>query len=459
MSGAAMSLITAISGFLLLLTVTAVQGQNGWRVTYTSTQICAFKGSTVDMHCTYMYPSREYTIKNKFWFTTENNNVYLDLKADSDYRDRVQYVYKNTDCTLRIRNLTVSDSAVYKFRFTTNSETGKYTGLPGVTLTVTDPQLQVHVRRSTGNSYSNWTELTCHSNCQQPDQSSYIWYKNGDKLSAGKQYFYLDTFDSTDRISCAVKGHEGFRSPAVYAPKLPSVSVSPSAEIVEGSSVTLTCSSDANPAAKYTWYKEDDHNPFSHTAQHVFSSIRPSDSGNYSCTSENDLGRRRSRSREIDVKYAPKPPSVSVSPSAEIVEGSSVTLTCSSDAKPAAKYTWYKEDEDSPITSGQNFTITDIRPEHSGSYYCVAQNKRGLHNSTLQLTCRSSQTEEDEELHYASVQFIENQTDPIYYNIRSAGHRRQLVEEYEHVEYAAVKFNSSSSAPRYDAPLTDHLKA
>ena len=36
-----------------------------------------------------------------------------------------------------------------------------------------------------------------------------------------------------------------------------------------------------------------------------------------------------------------KPPPVSVSLSAEIVESSSVTLTCSSDANPAAS-TWYK---------------------------------------------------------------------------------------------------------------------
>ena len=82
----------------------------------------------------------------------------------------------------------------------------------------------------------------------------------------------------------------------------------------------------------------------------------------------------------------PKLPSVSVSPSAEIVEGSSVTLTCSSDANPAANYTWYKENEDSPKASGQIFTITDVRPEHSGNYYCEAQNKIGSHNSTLHLT-------------------------------------------------------------------------
>ncbi|KAG7220292.1 hypothetical protein INR49_018284 [Caranx melampygus] len=83
---------------------------------------------------------------------------------------------------------------------------------------------------------------------------------------------------------------------------------------------------------------------------------------------------------------APKLPSVSVSPSAEIVEGSSVTLTCSSDANPAANYTWYKEDEDSPKASGHIFTITDLRPEHSGNYYCEAQNTRGRHKSTLNLT-------------------------------------------------------------------------
>ncbi|CAL8401720.1 unnamed protein product [Gadus morhua 'NCC'] len=40
------------------------------------------------------------------------------------------------------------------------------------------------------------------------------------------------------------------------APKTPSVTVSPSGEIEEGSSVTLSCSSDANPAANYTWFKK-----------------------------------------------------------------------------------------------------------------------------------------------------------------------------------------------------------
>uniref|UniRef100_A0A3Q3E6W6 Ig-like domain-containing protein n=1 Tax=Labrus bergylta TaxID=56723 RepID=A0A3Q3E6W6_9LABR len=161
------------------------------------------------------------------------------------------------------------------------------------------------------------------------------------------------------------------------APKLPSVSVSPSAEIVEGSSVTLTCSSDANPAAKYTWFKE---NLLKGQGQsYYFPSIRSEDRGIYYCQAENKHGQIKSLQHLLDL------PSVSVSPSAEIVEGSSVTLTCSSDANPAANYTWFKEDEDSPTASGQIFTISNFSADHSGRYYCEAQNTRGRHNSTLHL--------------------------------------------------------------------------
>ncbi|XP_033985833.1 carcinoembryonic antigen-related cell adhesion molecule 1-like [Trematomus bernacchii] len=172
------------------------------------------------------------------------------------------------------------------------------------------------------------------------------------------------------------------------APKLPSVSVSPSAEIEEGSSVTLTCSSDANPAATYTWYKKNGKANIpllSEGTQFVFSSIQSSDSGEYFCRAENKLGRRPSANTFIDVKYAPRIPSLSTL-SGEIEEGSSVTLTCSSDANPAANYTWYKENEDPPKASGQIFNITDFRAEHSGSYFCEAQNKLGRSNSTLHLT-------------------------------------------------------------------------
>ncbi|XP_035856336.1 B-cell receptor CD22-like [Sander lucioperca] len=230
--------------------------------------------------------------------------------------------------------------------------------------------------------------LTCSSDANPA--ATYTWYKNGKPLNKNTQIVFssIQSSDSGEYY-CEVENELGRRTSrsisidVKYAPKLPSVSVSPSSEVVEGSSVTLTCSSDANPAATYTWYKNG--KPLNKNAQIVFSSIQSSDSGEYYCEAENELGSRTSRSIFIDVKYAPKLPSVSVSPSAEIVEGSSVTLTCISDANPAANYTWYKENEDSPKASGQIFTITDFRAEQSGNYYCEAQNSRGRQNSTLNL--------------------------------------------------------------------------
>ncbi|XP_062282320.1 B-cell receptor CD22-like [Scomber scombrus] len=474
-----------------------VQGQNDWGVTYTSTHICALKGSTVDIHCTYRYPSRvnnvDTAVNESFWFTKLSNNEPVDLRTDSEYAGRVQYHCDKNDCTLRFTDLRERDSAEYKFRFITNQTGRRYTGSPGVTLTVTD--FQVKVIQSTHYSQYTWAKLKCHSSCHLPDSSSYIWYKNGHESYRGNSNSYSYYFYHTDSFSCAVTGYEDFPSLPVYAPKSTSVSMSTSSGIKEGSSVTLTCSSDANPEANYTWYKSGGREVSLGVRQLVFKSIKSSDSGEYYCTAENGLGRTTSKSTFINVKYAPKLPSVSVSPSAEIMEGSSVNLTCSSDANPAANYTWYRENEDSPKASGHIFTITDVRPEHSGNYSCEAQNRRGRHNSTLHLNVvkgtgksiaagvtaavllviiilsvflwmrkkrasnQSSEAEErpddrertqpaeQENVLYASVQFSNNQTDPLYSNIRSAQLHRHM-EEQEVNEYAAVNFNRAGNAPR-----------
>ena len=124
-----------------VLCVTVIQGQNGWGVTYTSTQICAFKRSTVDIPCTYRYPSTESNqitgVQERLWFTKGSINTPVDLKKDSDYTGRVQYHCDEKSCTLTITDLRESDSAEYKFRFITNHTLGGFTGSPGVTLSVT----------------------------------------------------------------------------------------------------------------------------------------------------------------------------------------------------------------------------------------------------------------------------------------------------------------------------------
>lgn len=85
----------------------------------------------------------------------------------------------------------------------------------------------------------------------------------------------------------------------------------------------------------------------------------------------------------------PKSPFVSVT--GDTVEGSSVTLSCNSDANPKANYTWHRKSHGWAEVAGQNFTITDIREEDSGYYYCEAWNSIGRIKSDSQLITLAGQ--------------------------------------------------------------------
>uniref|UniRef100_A0A3B5ADM5 Ig-like domain-containing protein n=1 Tax=Stegastes partitus TaxID=144197 RepID=A0A3B5ADM5_9TELE len=64
-----------------------------------------------------------------------------------------------------------------------------------------------------------------------------------------------------------------------------------------------------------------------------------------------------------------------------IVEGSSVTLSCSSDANPAANNTWYKENQMLLREPGTKYKFTSISSKDRGIYYCKAENRHGHINS------------------------------------------------------------------------------
>ncbi|XP_049325992.1 B-cell receptor CD22-like [Astyanax mexicanus] len=160
-------------------------------------------------------------------------------------------------------------------------------------------------------------------------------------------------------------------------------------EVTEGESAVLTCKTTCSLTdPTFIWYK--DGRPLTtemiqKNQQLHLQTVSSEDAGSYSCAVRGSE-HLPSTAQTLRVRHPPKSVSVSISPSGGIVEGSSVTLTCSSDGDPPVEnYTWFKEGRDSPVGSGQSFSIINITADHTGLYYCEAQNAVGVQNGSVMI--------------------------------------------------------------------------
>lgn len=83
---------------------------------------------------------------------------------------------------------------------------------------------------------------------------------------------------------------------------------------------------------------------------------------------------------------APKDTTVVVDTSGPLLEGSSVSLFCSSRAKPpVTNFTWYRGDEEED-EHGQSLVLNDLDLGHSSDFHCQAKNDLGEEvSATIQL--------------------------------------------------------------------------
>ncbi|XP_058236629.1 B-cell receptor CD22-like isoform X2 [Hemibagrus wyckioides] len=328
----------------------------------------------------------------------EGSSVTLTCNSDANPPVKTYTWYKQAtsvgnEKTYTISKISSMDTGEYKCKC--SNEVGHQES-NSVTLNVLYPPKNVSVSISPSGEIveGSLVTLTCSSDANPPVKT-YTWYKQATSVGTEKTYTISNiSSEDTGEYKCRCSneiGHQESNSVSLnvlYPPKNVSVSISPSGEIVEGSSVTLTCSSDANPPVKtYTWFKGNSSIRTGNTYR--INRIRSEDSGDYTCRAENKHGDQSSTAVSLNVLYPPKNVSVSISPSGEIVEGSSVTLTCSSDANPPVQnYTWYKVNESSPVGSGQSY-----RAVPSGQYYCEAQNKHGSERSAaVTVTLKGSQS-------------------------------------------------------------------
>uniref|UniRef100_A0AAZ3SVY5 B-cell receptor CD22 n=1 Tax=Oncorhynchus tshawytscha TaxID=74940 RepID=A0AAZ3SVY5_ONCTS len=406
--------------------------QKCWSVTYTHQSICTLKGSTVDISCSYTYPSY-HEIKQAFWFTKWSGMEPEDLSSVPGYEGHIEYLGdKESDCTLRITDLRLSDSAGYRFRFITSGE--KFHGST-VSLTVTDVVLEMD---PTSVSERENVTLRCRTNCTLDPITVYSWYKNGQSVpnsntSSPVYILFSVSSEDTGRYSCSVEGHEDLPSAEEtltvrYGPKNTSVSVSPSGEIVEGSSVTLTCSSDANPPVdKYTWYKKNVTSPKASGQSYSITNIISEDRGEYYCEAENTISSNNSTTLMIIV--AGKQTSV-LTAAVGIIVVVLVVILCFSGLM------WFRKNASKPTNT------RDTADDGQGDSSPVYDNISGMAiNSTA---AQTAAIDDQDDIHYSSVHFShsKNQDVPLYSTIQLL----QPQKEDEDVQYAAVQFNLPSAA-------------
>ncbi|KAL7852103.1 hypothetical protein SRHO_G00178880 [Serrasalmus rhombeus] len=286
---------------LVFLLMTAGAFGTEWSVKYNQQEICALKGSTVFMNGTFTHPEG-LTVTETFWFIDPVKYVNNpDPCIEPDFSGRVECLTdEQKHFSLKLSDVMKKDEHQFCFRIKTNVEKERWLGEPGVHLRVTELCVEAPEEVTEGQT----ADLTCKTTCSLTDPT-FIWYKNGRPLTTKtikNNQLHLQTISSEDAgsYSCAVRGSQYLRSTAHslrvgYPPKNISVSISPSGEIVEGNSVTLTCSSDANPPVKnYTWFKEGGTSPVGSGQNYSIISITADHTGLYYCEAQNDHGAERS---------------------------------------------------------------------------------------------------------------------------------------------------------------------
>ncbi|XP_041650169.1 B-cell receptor CD22-like [Cheilinus undulatus] len=224
-----------------------------WSVTFENPDPCALEGSSVTFRCSYNYKYGQ-TVTKTAWYKGELKNGTWERVALSDlpsYQNRFQYIGdREHNCSLVLHELQQNDTGYYYFRFDT--ENYGWRSKKSVFLSIT--ALRARVNPDTVRAGDAVT-LECETSCTL---NSTVWFKNGRPVTKTK--FQAQAEDSGN-YSCAVEGHESERSHPValdvqYPPLNVSVVVSYPSILNESSSINLTCSCSANPAAEnFTWFR------------------------------------------------------------------------------------------------------------------------------------------------------------------------------------------------------------
>ncbi|CAK6963023.1 carcinoembryonic antigen-related cell adhesion molecule 6-like [Scomber scombrus] len=274
------------------------------KVEYQQQHICAVKGSSAVIQCSFHHTDN--LVKKVQWGHETNNSSKGHSNFNIKYintSSRFLYIGdKNRNCSLKIHQVNHDDKGLYATRFITSNKRGTWPVRIGPMLKVVD--LNILMTNPHGNEAVKEGEsanLTCINSCDGLNvTSAFTWFKNGEPIKEGPVLNLRNmSSSSSGNYTCSLKTNTGTTSgvkniDVEYSPKNTSVSVSPSLEVDPDSNVTLICSSHAKPPVEnYTWFKI--HDNYAHmTAVGHKPVFFPSNVGQYLCSVTNTHGSQNS---------------------------------------------------------------------------------------------------------------------------------------------------------------------
>uniref|UniRef100_H3A674 Ig-like domain-containing protein n=1 Tax=Latimeria chalumnae TaxID=7897 RepID=H3A674_LATCH len=224
--------------------------------------------------------------------------------------------------------------------------------------------------------------LTCTSHGNPPVSYTWLEHKGGkwfEKGAESKLTLEKVTRQDSGEFYCRASNDLGkvTSRPTIinvnYPPKVVIAEVNPEGDAQEGNDITLSCSSDGDPAATYTWIKKNFEEGSESTL--YLKNVTSKDSGDYYCRAGNELGRKDSSKISINITYAPRNTVVLLD--SITVKGDNVTLACKTDSNPPAEITWYKNGIQYTESADRTLQLYNISIQDSDNYSCVATNVLG----------------------------------------------------------------------------------
>ncbi|KAM3613723.1 uncharacterized protein V6R79_004239 [Siganus canaliculatus] len=252
------------------------------------------------------------------------------------------------------------------------------------------PENVIWTKSPSKDHYLSGSNITLSCSADSSPTAMFYWFYNGVKTNENRSEFTLANFPQIEvDISCQAFNQKTGRYEmsetsvlSVQEPVSSVVATASSTDLVEfNSSVRLSCSSSGS-SLSFRWLNgssevvESDRYQLSDGGANLtIVNVTRYDQGPFTCHVSNPVSEGVSAAVNLSISFGPENVILTKSPSKDhYLTGSNVTLSCSADSSPAAKFYWFV-DGFKTNENRSEFTLFNL-PEIEGDISCQAFNQK-----------------------------------------------------------------------------------